>query len=49
MNKVLSVIIILTTVFAFSQTQVLAQTRERAQVPVKYQWKLEDLYASDQA
>ncbi len=49
MNKVLSVIIILTTVFAFSQTQVLAQTRERAQVPVKYRWKLEDLYASDQA
>ncbi|MHC4632489.1 MAG: oligoendopeptidase F [Planctomycetota bacterium] len=49
MNKVLSVIIMLTTVFAFSQTQVLAQTRERAQVPVKYRWKLEDLYASDQA
>jgi len=49
MNKVLSVIIILTTVFSFSQTQVLAQTRERAEVPIEYRWKLEDLYASDQA
>ena len=35
MNKVSSVIIIIfATVFAFSQTQVLAQTRERAEVPV---------------
>jgi oligoendopeptidase F len=49
MNKVLSVIIILTTVFAFSQTQVLSQTRERAGVPIEYRWKLEDLYASDEA
>ncbi len=49
MNKVLSVIIILTTVFSFSQTQVLSQTRERSEVPIEYQWKLEDLYASDQA
>jgi len=49
MNKVLSVIIILTTVFAFSQTQVLSQTRERAEVPIEYRWKLEDLYASDEA
>jgi len=49
MNKVLNVIIVLVTVFAISQVQVLAQTRERAEVPVEYKWKLEDLYASDQA
>ncbi len=49
MNKVLNVIIILITVFAFSQAQVLAQTRERAEVSAKYKWKLEDLYASDEA
>ena len=49
MNKVLKVIIILITVFAFSQVQVLAQTRERSEVSAKYKWKLEDLYASDQA
>jgi len=48
MNKVLNVIILI-TVFAFSQAQVLAQTRERAEVSAKYKWKLEDLYASDQA
>ncbi len=49
MNKVLNIIIILITVFAFSQTQVLAQTRERSEVSVTYKWKLEDLYASDEA
>ncbi len=49
MNKVLNVIIIFITVFAFSQAQVLGQTRERAEVPEQYKWKLEDLYASDQA
>ena len=49
MNKVLNVIIILITVFAFSQAQVLAQTRERAEVSEQYKWKLEDLYASDEA
>jgi len=48
MNKVLNVIILI-TVFAFFQTQVLAQTRERSEVSDKYKWKLEDLYASDQA
>jgi len=49
MNRVLKVIIILITVFAFSQTQLLAQTRERAEIPVEYKWKLEDLYSSDAA
>ena len=49
MNKILNVIIILITVFAFSQAQVLAQTLERAEVSEQYKWKLEDLYPSDQA
>ena len=49
MNKVLNVIIILITVFAFTQVQVLGQTRERSEVPAEYKWKLEDLYASDAA
>jgi len=49
MNKVLNVIIILITVFAFFQAQVLAQTRERSEVPEQYKWKLEDLYASDES
>jgi len=47
MSKVLKVIILI-TVFAFSQVQVLAQTRERSEVSAKYKWKLEDLYASDE-
>lgn len=48
MSKVLNVIILI-TVFAFSQAQVLAQTRERSEVSVTYKWKLEDLYVSDEA
>jgi len=48
MKKFLSVTIILTTVFAFSQTQVLSQTRNRAEVPIEDRWKLEDIYASDE-
>ena len=35
--------------FIFSQTQVLSQTRERSEVSTEYQWKLEDLYATEQA
>ncbi|MHC4425188.1 MAG: oligoendopeptidase F [Planctomycetota bacterium] len=50
MNRVSNIIItILTTVLAFSRTQVLSQTRERSEVPAEHKWKLEDLYASDQA
>jgi len=50
MNRLQSIIIIIsTTVFAFSQTQALSQTRERSQIPAEHKWKLEDLYASDQA
>ena len=48
MSSALNVIILI-TVFAFSQAQVLAQTRERSEVSVTYKWKLEDLYASDEA
>jgi len=48
MNKFLSITIILTTAFAFSQTQVLSQTRNRSEVPIEYRWKLEDIYASDE-
>jgi oligoendopeptidase F len=36
-------------VFAFSQVRVLSQTRERAEFPAEHTWRLEDLYASDQA
>ena len=50
MNKYLIIItIILTTLLLFSQAPVFAQTRERAEVPIEYKWKLEDLYPSDQA
>jgi len=71
MNRLFSFIIALTTLFAFSQAQVLSQARpvrskttdpialpttassngarERSEVLIEYTWKLEDLYASDQA
>ncbi len=39
----------LTTVFALSQEPAKAETRERADVPDQYKWKLEDLYPTDQA
>jgi oligoendopeptidase F len=39
----------LSLVFAFSQTRILSQTRERSEIPPEYKWKLEDLYPSDQA
>jgi len=48
MRKVLNVIILITVV-AFSQAQVLAQTRERSEVSVTYKWKLGDLYVSEEA
>lgn len=41
--------VILTSLLSFTQAKVFAQTRERAEVPIEYQWKLEDLYPSDQA
>ena len=50
MNKRIKVIISgLVILFVFSQTQGLSQTRERAEVSAEYQWKLEDLYATQQA
>jgi oligoendopeptidase F len=48
MKKALNVIFLLNTVITFSPTQVLAQTRERAEVSDKYKWNLEDLYSSDE-
>ena len=50
MNKTSSaVLVMLSLVFAFSQTLVLSQTRERSEILPEYKWKLEDLYPSDQA
>jgi len=36
-------------VAAFSQPPVLSQDRERSEIAAEHKWKLEDLYASDQA
>ena len=49
MNRLANVIIALTALFAFSQTQALSQTRERTEIPAKYKWKLEDICVSDEA
>jgi len=49
MKKALNVIILLITVVAFSPAQVIAQTRQRAEISDKYKWNLEDLYSSDEA
>jgi len=49
MKKALNVIFLLNTVITFSPAQVLAQTRERAEISDKYKWNLEDLYFSDEA
>ncbi|MCP4611832.1 MAG: oligoendopeptidase F [Planctomycetes bacterium] len=48
MKKALNVIFLLNTVITFSPAQVLAQTRERAEISDKYKWNLEDLYSSDE-
>ena len=37
------------TLFALSQDQALAQTRERSTIQSKYRWKLEDIYSTDDA
>jgi len=37
------------TLFALSQDQALAQTRERSTIQSKYRWKLEDVYPTDNA
>jgi len=41
-------IIAFTLFLTFSNTRTLSQTRERSEVPTEYQWKLEDLYATEQ-
>ena len=47
MNKASNVIIVLSGMLVFFASQLLSQTRQRSEVPVKDRWKLEDLYASD--
>jgi oligoendopeptidase F len=49
MNKIRNVVVLLITVILFSNSQVLAQTRERAEISDKYKWNLKDLYSSDEA
>ena len=49
MRRASGVIVAALVVLAFSQVAVLSQTRERVEVPVGHTWRLEDLYASDQA
>jgi oligoendopeptidase F len=49
MNRFRSFIIVLITFVAISNSQVLAQTRERAEISDKYKWNLKDLYPSDEA
>lgn len=48
MSRFCSVFIGLIVTFLFSQSQVISQTLERSEVAVKYKWKLEDIYTSDQ-
>jgi len=48
MNRFLTIIGIVVTVSAFSQSPTLSELPDRSEVPVKHTWKLEDLYASDQ-
>jgi len=47
MNKTVHVIIILTTLLVFFQTEALSQTLTRSEVPVKETWNLQDIYTSD--
>jgi len=49
MNGIFSVTIALISLFSLAQNRVLSSARERADVPIEHTWKLEDLYASDQA
>ncbi len=41
--------VVLCTLAALFQSAALAQTPERADIPEKYTWKLEDIYPSDEA
>jgi len=49
MKRFRSFIIVLITIVVISNSQVLAQTRERAEISDKYKWNLKDLYPSDEA
>ncbi len=50
MNRVSGIVITASTaMLAISQTRALSQTGERSEIPAEHKWKLEDLYASDQA
>ena len=49
MNRGCNVAIVIITLLSFSQNQCLSETLERPEVPLRCTWKLEDLYASDEA
>ncbi|MHC4153572.1 MAG: oligoendopeptidase F [Planctomycetota bacterium] len=49
MNRVFTFVVGVTVLVVFSQTRVLCQTRERSEISAEHTWKLEDLYASDEA
>ena len=50
MSKLVRITIVtVIIVTAFSKTPVLSQDRERSEIAAEYKWKLEDLYASDEA
>ncbi len=49
MNKVLGTLMLFTLILSHSESVVLAQTRERSEVPPEYTWRLEDIYPNDQA
>jgi oligoendopeptidase F len=49
MKTVTTFILAALTLLAFPQTRVLSQAPDRRQAPLKYKWKLEDLYRSSQA
>jgi oligoendopeptidase F len=49
MNRLFSLIAALVVLSPFCRTPVLSQTLQRSQVAPRDTWKLEDLYASDQA
>ena len=49
MNRISKALVVLTALLALLQAEALPQTHERSEVPIKDTWKLEDLYASDEA
>jgi oligoendopeptidase F len=49
MNKRMFLLIVLAALFMVSQMSIIAQTRERSEIPENHTWRLEDLYASDAA